>query len=87
MTKKVTTTDVDKLNDMLVRELGWQLKNPPVDENGNRQPISASALAVITKYIVSTGIRPTSDSPTAARIAEMMADLPFKITDGIEKAN
>jgi hypothetical protein len=81
MTKKVSTADIDKLNDLLIREFGWTLKNPPVDENGNRLSIPASALAVITKYIVSSGIRPTADSPAAARIAEMMKDLPFKDSD------
>jgi hypothetical protein len=87
MAKKVAIKDIDRLNEALVREFGFQLSTPPVDENGNRLPIPAAALAVITKYILSSGIRPTADSPTAARIAEMMKDLPFKTTDENGLAN
>ena len=87
MAKKVAIKDIDQLNEALVREFGFQLSTPPVDENGNRLPIPAAALAVITKYILSSGIRPTADSPTAARIVEMMKDLPFKTTDENGLAN
>jgi hypothetical protein len=61
--------------------------NPTKDENGNRLPIPAAVLSVITKYIVSSGIRPTADSPMAGRIAAMMQDLPFKATDETLKPN
>jgi hypothetical protein len=75
--KKVAVTDIDSLNEALVREFGFQLEHPPVDEEGCRLPIPAAALAVITKYILSSGIRPTADSPIALRIADMYRNLPF----------
>ena len=78
MARKVTTTDVEKLNDLLVKEFGYQLNNPPVDENGKRLPIPASALATIVKYVLSTGWKPTADGPLSARIKALMTDLPFK---------
>jgi hypothetical protein len=89
MAKKVAIKDIDGLNEALVREFGFQLSTPPVDENGNRLPIPAAALAVITKYILSSGIRPTADSPVALRIADMYRDLPFAVSPdgGVEKAN
>jgi hypothetical protein len=81
MARKVTTTDVEKLNDLLVKEFGYQLKNPPVDENGKRLPIPASALATVVKYVLSTGWKPTADGPLSARIAGLMQNLPFSSTD------
>ena len=72
---------LEKLNDLLVKEFGHQLNNPPVDENGKRLPIPASALATVVKYVLSTGWKPTADGPLSARIAALMTDLPFKATD------
>ena len=79
---KVTTGDVDALNALLLSEFNFTLRNPPVDpETGARLPIPAAALAVIVKYIVASGIRPTHDSPLGRDIASLMDALPFASLD------
>ena len=67
---------------------GFPAVPPPVDENGNRLPIPAAALSRSSRNTyLSSGIRPTADSPTAALIVDMMNDLPFKATDENGLAN
>ena len=79
---KVTTGDVDALNALLLSEFNFTLRNPPVDpETGARLPVPAAALAVIVKYIVSSGIRPTHDSPLGRDIEDLMKALPFASLD------
>ena len=84
--KQVSTSDVDALNALLIREFNFTLNNPPVDpDTGTRLPIPAAALAVIVKYILASGIRPTPDSPLARDIAGLMQSLPF--IEAHERAN
>ena len=70
-------SELDKLHALYTKELLRQLKEDRTDENGERVAPSASLLAVIGKFLLSSGVKPTNDNPSIAELSKLV-DLPFK---------